>query len=252
MTLNSGPIRSAINLLHQQWQQPPSLQELAASVGMSPYYLHRSLTSLLGESVGQYCLRSRIAGAAYLLGDPTLTITDVAMMVGYDTPAAFSAAFRGRAGLTPQQWRKQLCQKRPWLSGLSAQPDLVWQLEQTIWGRQFRGEQAVIAAANMWRPQICIRYDLPPFTPLEQCRFDLGHEPDHLPMAGSHMVTLKGGREAYFHAQIPFVMEKEAVAQALFFCRSKGFVPALSPASVVLSYENGEIWIRAVRVPLIS
>lgn len=252
MTLNSGPIRTAINLLHQQWQQPPSLNELAASVGMSPFHLHRALSSRLGESVGQYCLRSRIAGAAYLLGDPALSITDVALMVGYDTPAAFSAIFRRRAGLSPQQWQQQLDQHRPWLAGLSAQPDVVWQREQTIWGRQFRGEHAVIAAANMWHPQFCIRYDLPPFTPLEQCRFDLGHEPDRLPMAGSHRVTLQGGRVAYFHAQIPFVMEKDAVAQALFFCRSKGYVPALSPASVVLSYENSEIWIRAVRVPLIS
>lgn len=250
--LNSGPIRLAIKLLHQQWQQPPSLQELAESVGMSPFHLHRALTARLGESVGQYCLRSRIAGAAYLLGDPANTITDVAMIVGYDTPAAFSAVFRRRAGLSPQQWRQQLCQNRSWLAGLSAHPDIVWQLEQSIWVRQFRGDQAVVAAANMWRPQICIRYDLPPFTPLEQCRFDLGHEPDHLPIAGSHMVTLKGGRVAYFQAQIPFAMEKDAVAQAIFFCRTNGYVPALSPASVLLSYENSEIWIRAVRVPLVS
>lgn len=252
MILNSGPIQLAIKLLHQRWQQPPSLQELAASVGMSPFHLHRALTSRLGESVGQYCLRSRIAGAAYLLGDTTLTITDVAMMVGYDTPAAFSAVFRRRAGLSPQQWRQRLYNNRPWLAGLSAQPDIAWQQEQSIWVRQFRGEQAVIAAATMWRPQICIRYDLPPFTSPEQCRFDLGHEPDHLPIAGSHMANLNGGRVAYFHAQIPFAMEKDAVAQAIFFCRSKGYTPALSPASVLLSYENSEIWIRAVRVPLIS
>lgn len=248
--MQSGPVRQAIELLHQQWQQPPSLQALADAVALSPCHLHRALSAALGEPVGQYCLRSRIAGAAYLLGDAGLSITEVALAVGYDTPAAFTAAFRSRAGQTPQQWRQQLWRQPQWLAGLSAQPERVAEPQQQIWVRQFRGWSAVMRGIERWQPPLLIRYDQPPFTAAEQCRFDLGHWPGQLPIAGSHALTLAASRVALFAARLPLAQADLAVGLAIHHCRSQGWATSLIPTAVLLHYCAGEPWVSGVRVAL--
>ena len=246
----AGAVRQAIQLLHEQWQRPPSLHQLASAVALSPAHLHRALSRALGEPMGQYTLRSRIAGAAYLIGDPALSITDVAWMVGYDTPAAFSAAFHQRAGLTPQMWRRQLELPLRWPRGLAAEPRLKAEPRQQIWVRQFRGEAVVAAAIRLWRPQLLIRYDMPPFTAPEHCRFDLGHWPGQLPIHGSHPLPFPAARVATFAASLALTEAERAMACALQYCRRQGWTMGLSPGALLIDHASGTARISAVRVPL--
>lgn len=46
--------------------------------------------------------------ARELLAEPTLSIIQVALAVGYQTPSAFAASFRKATNLTPSAFRRSL------------------------------------------------------------------------------------------------------------------------------------------------
>jgi AraC family transcriptional regulator len=49
--------------------------------------------------------RQRIERAKMLLHDPTLDLTQIAMILGYANQSSFGVAFKREIGLTPTQWR---------------------------------------------------------------------------------------------------------------------------------------------------
>lgn len=49
--------------------------------------------------------RQRMRTAERLLGDPELTIADIARLCGYATPEAFNRTFKAHAGVAPSRWR---------------------------------------------------------------------------------------------------------------------------------------------------
>jgi AraC family transcriptional regulator len=46
--------------------------------------------------------------AQRLLNDPNLSISEIALAVGYATPSAFAATFRRIVGKTPRSFRRSL------------------------------------------------------------------------------------------------------------------------------------------------
>lgn len=56
----------------------------------------------------EWLTRQRIAYAKKLLKDGTLRITDIALVVGYQTPSSFSGNFHKVVGLTPSEFRRRL------------------------------------------------------------------------------------------------------------------------------------------------
>jgi AraC family transcriptional regulator len=94
----------ALNLLSARLDDPPSLEELAAAAGCSPFHFHRIWRALLGEPVSRTVVRLRIAAAQQRLRVPGTTVTSVAMDGGFGTPQSFARAFRRVAGLSPSEF----------------------------------------------------------------------------------------------------------------------------------------------------
>jgi len=67
----------------------------------------RRVTEYMHEHIG-WLMILRIEEARRHLSDRALAVTDIALMVGYQTPSAFAAAFRKVAGMTPSEYRRQL------------------------------------------------------------------------------------------------------------------------------------------------
>jgi AraC family transcriptional regulator len=84
------------------------LQELADIVNLSRYHFCTAFRIATGHTPHGWLTRQRIAHAKRLLRDPALPITDIALIVGYETPSSFSANFRKVAGLTPSEFRRRL------------------------------------------------------------------------------------------------------------------------------------------------
>jgi AraC family transcriptional regulator len=74
---------------------------------LSPFHFHRIFSAHVGETVTAHVRRLRLERAAARIAFTGDSITDTAMGVGYETPAAFARAFRERFGMSPSEFRDQ-------------------------------------------------------------------------------------------------------------------------------------------------
>lgn len=82
------------------------IEELAAIARLSPFHFARAFKATVGMPPHAYQRHLRIARARQLLVDPTLSIMDVALSVGFDSPQAFARAFLREMGVTPSDYRR--------------------------------------------------------------------------------------------------------------------------------------------------
>lgn len=83
----------------------PSLGEMAAALGCSPFHLQRQFTRVTGLSPAAFAraLREERAERALAKGG---RITDAIYDAGYESAGRFYAAMRARLGMAPAAWRK--------------------------------------------------------------------------------------------------------------------------------------------------
>jgi AraC family transcriptional activator of pyochelin receptor len=84
---------------------PPSLPELARSVGLNEFKLKVGFRTHFGASVFGYLRAQRMEHARHLLAGGRFTVTEVAARVGYENPSKFAAAFRKHFGVPPSALR---------------------------------------------------------------------------------------------------------------------------------------------------
>ena len=83
----------------------PSIASIAAALGTSERSLQRKL-QIEGVSFRDVVDEARHKLAVVYLGDPTLSLTDVACLLGYSEGAAFTRAFKRWTGSAPSQFRR--------------------------------------------------------------------------------------------------------------------------------------------------
>ncbi|MBA2676406.1 DNA-3-methyladenine glycosylase 2 family protein [Ramlibacter sp.] len=88
------------------WSESPSVESLAARMGVSDRHLRRIFEAQFGVSPLQYLQTRRLLTAKQLLADTDLPITEVALASGYASVRRFNAAFVGHYGLNPTQLRR--------------------------------------------------------------------------------------------------------------------------------------------------
>jgi AraC family transcriptional regulator len=86
---------------------------LARVAHFSAFHFHRVFLSWTGETLGDYLRRRRLEVAAIrLVGQPKLSILNVAVSVGFGSAEAFARAFKTRFGCTASAWRTSTAQQR--------------------------------------------------------------------------------------------------------------------------------------------
>lgn len=84
----------------------PSVAELALLCDISTRHFFRLFRVSTGQTLAAYAADRRIARAKALLVQARPPIKEIAWRCGFETPAAFSAAFRKAAGMTPKAFRQ--------------------------------------------------------------------------------------------------------------------------------------------------
>ncbi|MEM9007341.1 MAG: AraC family transcriptional regulator [Cyanobacteria bacterium P01_F01_bin.86] len=100
-------LRLARDILHQRFDQPPSLLELARQVGLNDHKLKQGFRQLFNTTVFGYVQTCRMEQAQQLLSEGELSIAHVAERVGYASPSRFCHAFKRNIGMTPSKYRRQ-------------------------------------------------------------------------------------------------------------------------------------------------
>ena len=81
------------------------LEKLADLSNFSKWHFQRIMRAFLGEPMGTFIQRKRVATAAKLLLDTKLPISAIAYEVGYDTPSSLSKVFRLFYQISPSEYR---------------------------------------------------------------------------------------------------------------------------------------------------
>jgi AraC-like DNA-binding protein len=104
--LSHPRLRHALVAMHEAPTREWSLDELAATSGMSRSVFAASFREAVGRTPGQYLLGWRVGLAQQALrrGRP---LKVVASEVGYGSEAALSRAFKSHCGLSPRAWKQQ-------------------------------------------------------------------------------------------------------------------------------------------------
>ena len=84
-----------------------SLDELANLVDLSRTHFCTAFRLRVGRTPREWLIEKRIERARELLAIPSMSITEIALALGY-TPSAFGAIFRERVGMTPSGFRRTL------------------------------------------------------------------------------------------------------------------------------------------------
>ncbi|WP_158642867.1 ATP-binding protein [Mucilaginibacter ginsenosidivorax] len=80
-----------------------SADQLASDMGLSRTQLHRKLKGLIGQAPGELIRIVRLQYAHDLLERRVATVSEVAYMVGFGSPASFSASFSRHFGFAPSK-----------------------------------------------------------------------------------------------------------------------------------------------------
>lgn len=109
-TTISSRLAPTISAIHAYMQQHLDEKLTIASLShlfcISPTTLKQGFRNLYGESVHTVLQHMRITRAAKLLASSTMTVLQIAQLVGYDGVSQFNMVFKKTYGVTPTQYRK--------------------------------------------------------------------------------------------------------------------------------------------------
>jgi AraC-like DNA-binding protein len=91
--------------LATRFQEKLLLDELAAKVYLSPYELCRIFRTQTGYPIHQYVNQLRLCTALEMVTASTTPLTDLALMLGYNSHSHFTSAFRKMFSITPTMLR---------------------------------------------------------------------------------------------------------------------------------------------------
>ena len=103
--LSPGALARACERMLDDMNRSVGLADLAATAGVSEGHFLRGFKQSTGMTPHRWLVARRIDRARTLLADRKLTLTDVALAVGYGSQSAFGYVFRRETGHTPSAYR---------------------------------------------------------------------------------------------------------------------------------------------------
>jgi AraC family transcriptional regulator len=87
---------------------PVTLGEMARVACLSPNHFLRTFREVFRQTPHQFLRARRLEEAKRLLAQPDLSVTEVCLAVGFESPGSFSTLFRERFGISPAGYRKKV------------------------------------------------------------------------------------------------------------------------------------------------
>ena len=101
-------LQKAIDYIEDHLLEELTIDKISKEANSSPFHFQRTFSILTDVTVGEYIRRRRLTLAAQEITNGDLKIIDVAYKYGYDTPEAFTKAFRRQHGVTPTEARNRI------------------------------------------------------------------------------------------------------------------------------------------------
>lgn len=102
---NVESIEAVIEYIETHLDGRLDLEQMAQAAHYSKYHLHRMFTETVGMTLHDYVQRRQLTEAAKLLVFSGKPILEIALMCGYESQQAFTAAFRAMYKIPPAEFR---------------------------------------------------------------------------------------------------------------------------------------------------
>ena len=99
-------LKQVVEFIEKNYASPITLQELSASVSMSPKYFCRFFSEMTHQTPMDYLNHQRIEHACYQLSTTDDSITEIAYRNGFNDLSYFIRTFKKYKGITPGKYKK--------------------------------------------------------------------------------------------------------------------------------------------------
>ncbi len=101
-------VKAALDVIDRDYATLQGPSDVAGMLGKSLSYLTDLLRLQTGYPMATWLREKRLFAASLLLADPTQSIIDVALAVGFGDAGHFARQFARRFGITPSAWKAHL------------------------------------------------------------------------------------------------------------------------------------------------
>ena len=102
--VNVAKLKKAKAIIIANMSEPPTLQELADTIGLSLKKLKEGFKQIYGDTVYSFLFDYKMEVARKLLESGNHNVNEVGLKVGYSTSSHFIAAFKKKFGTTPKKY----------------------------------------------------------------------------------------------------------------------------------------------------
>lgn len=95
------------DFLEANLHQKITLEDLAGVANMTVFHLSRAFKQVFGAPPNAYLTLRRMERARWLLKHTPLTVLEVTLDVGFESPTTFATTFKKQYGVSPSQYRSQ-------------------------------------------------------------------------------------------------------------------------------------------------
>lgn len=99
-------LHKVMNAILDHPEHDHSLEQMAATAGVTPSHFCRVFKKATGISPHQYVMKARLDRAQHLLAQTDMTLAALSESLGFTSQSHFSRAFRAYAGRTPSDFRQ--------------------------------------------------------------------------------------------------------------------------------------------------
>ena len=103
--LSDVKLREIVSYIDSNLHRNVTLSELAGLVRLTPRYFCGAFKEATGRPPHQYLIEQRVERAQALLRDRSLSLSEVALTVGFNSQSHLNSHFRRIVGVTPARWR---------------------------------------------------------------------------------------------------------------------------------------------------
>lgn len=103
--LRTRQVRQVTDYMMDHLDEAIGLQQLADQLHIGRFHFCTAFRKATGFTPHRWLVRMRMQRACELLAEGRLSITEIALEVGYQTPSSFAHAFRLMVGTTPRDYR---------------------------------------------------------------------------------------------------------------------------------------------------
>lgn len=106
MKHQTDPVRQAQYYINDHYNDGITLEDIAASVGLSKYYFSRQFEKETGSSPWEFLIAVRIRNAMQMLAHGGDSVEEIAFSCGFSSTAHFIRIFKARTNFTPGAFRR--------------------------------------------------------------------------------------------------------------------------------------------------